>query len=251
LTRFDTDIHHIPGISNSAADALSRCPYAQDPEKSSANEPITPFINTTSIVEFDKNVLASIAKHYEDDGFFGPVIRNPERYPLYEFKDGLIFFEGRLAISANDRSSRNVLLNVYHDAQNHFGIAKTICTINRDYFWPGLPRDVELYIKSCILCSRNKSSTQAPAGFLHPMLIPDQQFHELAMDFIGPLPKAKGFDTILVMTDRLINYIKIEPIVCTATAPMIATLVYQAWYRQFGLPAAITSDRDKLFVSKF
>jgi len=104
LTRFDTDIHHIPGISNSAADTLSRYPYAQDPEKSSANEPITPFINATSIVEFDKNVLASIAKHYEDDGFFGPVIRNPERYPLYEFKDGLIFFEGCLAIPANDRS---------------------------------------------------------------------------------------------------------------------------------------------------
>jgi len=251
LTRFDTDIHHIPGISNSVADALSKYPYAQDSEKSSAHEPITPFINATSIVEFDKDVLASIAKHYENDGFFGPVIRNPERYPLYEFKDGLIFFEGRLAIPANDRSSRNVLLNVHHDAQNHFGIAKTIRTINRDYFWPGLPRDVELYIKSCIPCSRNKSSTQALAGFLHPMPIPDQRFHELAMDFVGPLPKAKGFDTILLMTNCLTNYVKIEPTVCTATAPMIATLIYQSWYRQFGLPVAIMSDRDKLFVSKF
>jgi len=76
--RFDTDIYHIPGISNSAADALSRYPYAQDLEKSSAHEPITPFVNATSIVEFDKDVLTSIAKHYEDDGFFGPVIRNPE-----------------------------------------------------------------------------------------------------------------------------------------------------------------------------
>jgi len=83
------------------------------------------------------------------------------------------------------------------------------------------------------------------------MPIPDQWFHKLAMDFVGPLPKAKGFDTILVMTDRLTNYVKIEPTVRTATAPMIATLVYQSWYRQFGLPAAITSDRDKLFVSKF
>jgi len=249
--RFDTDIHHIPGISNSAADALSRYPYAQDPEKSSAHEPITPFVNATSIVEFDKDILASIAKHYKDDGFFGPVIRNPKRYPLYEFKDGLIFFEGCLAIPANDCSSRNALLNVHHDAQNHFGTAKTIRTINRDYFWPGLSRDVELYIKSCIPCSRNKSSMQAPARFLHPMPIPDQRFHELAMDFVGPLPKAKGFDTILVMTDCLTNYIKIEPTVHTATAPMIATLVYQSWCRQFGLPAAITSDRDKLFVSKF
>ena len=69
---------------------------------------------------------------------------------------------------------------------------------------------------------------QAPAGFLYPMPIPDQCFSELAMDFIGPLPKAKGFDTILVMTDHFINYIKIEPTVCTITAPMIVTLVYQS-----------------------
>ena len=28
LTRFDMDIHYIPGVMNSAADALSRYPYA-------------------------------------------------------------------------------------------------------------------------------------------------------------------------------------------------------------------------------
>src|SRR5439155_16849767 len=37
----------------------------------------------------------------------------------------------------------------------------------------------------------------------------------------------------------------------TATAQDIANLVYSSWYCQFGLPKAITSDRDKLFTSNF
>ena len=36
-----------------------------------------------------------------------------------------------------------------------------------------------------------------------------------------------------------------------ATASEIASLLYRTWYHQFGLSAAITLDRDKLFVSKF
>ena len=56
---------------------------------------------------------------------------------------------------------------------------------------------------------------------------------------------------ILGMTDRFTGYVKLEPVHSTATAPEIADIVYRSWYRQFGLPDAITSDRDKLFTSKF
>ena len=120
-----------------------------------------------------------------------------------------------------------------------------------DYYWPGIQRDVELYIKSCTSCARNKSPTQAPAGFLHPLPIPKDRFSEIALDFVGTLVPSKGFDTILVMTDRLTDYTKFEPTHSTATAADIADLVYRSWYRQFGLPKAMTSDRDKLFTSKF
>jgi hypothetical protein len=173
LTRFDIDIHHIPGISNSTADALSRYPCAQALELASNYDLILTHIDATSIVEFDETILASVRDHYRSDTFFGPVTLHSKRYPLYEFKEGLIFFEGCLAIPGNDRQSRNTLLALHHDAQNHFGISKTAHVINRDYFWPGISRDVENYIKSCVSCARNKSATQVPTGFLHPMPIPN------------------------------------------------------------------------------
>jgi len=53
------------------------------------------------------------------------------------------------------------------------------------------------------------------------------------------------------MTDRLTNYVHIVPTHSTATARDTAQLVYESWYRLFGLPRSIVSDRDKLFTSHF
>src|SRR5205814_10583310 len=48
LSHFDTDIHHIPNITNSVANALSRCPYVQPQEDLSAC--------VISMVEFDETI---------------------------------------------------------------------------------------------------------------------------------------------------------------------------------------------------
>src|SRR5204863_7024433 len=74
LSRFDAEIKHIPGITNSAADALSRYPYVQSQEDLSAC--------AISIVEFDSSILRSVRRSYLEDKLFGPVVANPEHYPL-------------------------------------------------------------------------------------------------------------------------------------------------------------------------
>jgi Chromo (CHRromatin Organisation MOdifier) domain len=42
-----------------------------------------------------------------------------------------------------------------------------------------------------------------------------------------------------------------EPTLQTITAKGVAELFHRTWYRQFGLPKTIVSDRDKLFLSHF
>jgi hypothetical protein len=106
LSQFNAEIRHIPGITNSAADALSCYPYVQTHDE----VPIA----AISQVEFDSSILASIKKSYPDDKLFAPVIKNRERYPLFQFEEGLLFFEGRLCIPANDRVSREKLLRIHH-----------------------------------------------------------------------------------------------------------------------------------------
>jgi len=62
-------------------------------------------------------------------------------------------------------------------------------------------------------------------------VLPLHWFLEIALDFVDPLSESNGYDCILIMTDRLMNYMLIEPITTTATAPGIASLFYQTWYR--------------------
>src|SRR5947207_15486014 len=71
----------------------------------------------------------------------------------------------------------------------------------------------------------------------------------LLFDLTGP--KSRGFDMLLVITDRLTGYMKAEPTLQTITAKGVAELFHRTWYRQFGLPRTIVSDRDKLSLSKF
>jgi len=59
------------------------------------------------------------------------------------------------------------------------------------------------------------------------MPILENRFSEIAMDFVGPFPTLCGYNMIWVITDRLTNYIKIEPLKSTAIAPEIANLFYQ------------------------
>jgi hypothetical protein len=241
LSNFDFDIKYIPGITNKAADALSRYPHAQISQT-----------NALTMSTSDPKIREDIRKSYYQDNFFKPIIENPEQYPLYTVREnGLIYLhDGRLCIP-NSKSTRELLLHQYHDNENHFGIGKTYQTLSRRYFWPGLSKDVRKYTASCSQCLRNKASNQATAGLLHPLPVPHERFSDIAMDFVGPFPKMDGYDMILVITDRLTNYVRIEPTHLKATAPEIALLVYRTWCRQFGLPQRIVSDRDKLFMSQF
>lgn len=71
------------------------------------------------------------------------------------------------------------------------------------------------------------------------------------MNFVTKLPWSWGYNCLIIITDRLTNFVKIEPMNTTATAPEVTDHFYCTWYHQFGLPSAIISDCDKLFVSHF
>ena len=175
----------------------------------------------------DPKIREEIRKSYHEDSFFKPIVENPEQYPLYITQDnGLIYLhDGRLCIP-NSKSTRELLLHQHHDNENHFGIGKSYQALSSRYFWPGLSKDVRKYTASCLQCLRNKSSNRVPTGLLHPLPIPHECFTDIAMDFIDPFLKSKGYDTILVIINRLTNYVHIKPIYSTATASDIALLVY-------------------------
>lgn len=94
--------------------------------------------------------------------------------------------------------------------------------------------------------SRTKVTHQKP----HPLPIPDNCFDTVALDFIGPLPKENGKDTILTMTDPLGADICIAATHSTDTAAKIAVVLFDQWYCKNGLMLNLISDRDALFTTE-
>ena len=65
---------------------------------------------------------------------------------------------------------------------------------------------VQKFVQEYTTCQRSKSETLAPVGLLQPLPIPDIIWEEVSMDFIVSLLKSRGYDTILVVVDRLSKY---------------------------------------------
>jgi hypothetical protein len=114
-------------------------------------------ILSTSVVSMDTSILDSVHATYKDDKLFDPVIAYPERYPIYILYDDLLFYQDRLYIPASDRTTREMLLAMYHDDHNHFDDHKIRVVITTDYFWPGIINDIDVYIRSYDSYTRKKS----------------------------------------------------------------------------------------------
>ncbi|GKD53162.1 ty3-gypsy retrotransposon protein [Tanacetum coccineum] len=80
------------------------------------------------------------------------------------------------------------------------------------------------------------------------LLIPNQVWEEISMDFITNLPTSNGKSTIWVIVDRLTKFAHFLP---HYTAASLATLFLNHIYRLHGLPKSILSDRDPIFLSRF
>jgi hypothetical protein len=61
----------------------------------------------------------------------------------------------------------------------------------------------------------------------------------------------KGYNYLMVVTDRLTKYIHLIPATTKMTAPQLVPLFMGHIIINHGMPKYITLDRDKLFMSKF
>jgi hypothetical protein len=162
-----------------------------------------------------------------------------------------LLFIGNWLVIPKYKNLREKLFQLAHDNLGHFGAEKSYANLHDDFYW-NMRRDLTCgYISGCMDCQRNKSSTSKMVGPLHPLPIPDKHFDSVAIDVIRPLPKDKGFDTIVTMMDCLGADVQIAACTTDMSAEDFAFLFFDKWYCENGCPVEIISDRDKLFVSKF
>lgn len=101
------------------------------------------------------------------------------------------------------------------------------------------------------VCQRNKSETVAPPELLSPLPLPENVWEEISMDFVDSLPPSQGKTVIMVVVDHFSKFAHFVIMQHPYTAPKVAQIFFDEIFSLYGLPKAIVSDRDAIFLSVF
>lgn len=163
---------------------------------------------------------------------------------------GELLFRGRRWVP-NHEPLRTKLIQALHDSTltAHPGRNGTVALVARQFFWPNFVSDVRRFVRNCDVCGRTKVWRDRKQGLLRPLPVPERQWREISIDFIGPLVRSRNCEMLMVITDRLGKGVILRG--CEdVEADTIAKLFIDCFYRHHGVPAAIVSDRGGQFVSQ-
>ena len=140
---------------------------------------------------------------------------------------------------------RRDIMKTAHDYFGHMGDRRTRYVVARKFVWPGMARDISLWCKSCIVCQKQKKDRPQRAPMC-PMPILTEPFEAVAVDLVGPFPRAKsGHRYLLTLICLASRYPEALPLKCI-TAEAVAEGLIELFSRH-GVPRSILSDQGKQF----
>ncbi|KAL0832527.1 hypothetical protein ABMA28_000738 [Loxostege sticticalis] len=256
LQAYDITIRYLPGRLNRVADALSRpicdpnsvdcglCEVSIDMPHRSTRE-----IRQEQMK--DKNlqrIIEALEGENVENGIYwsnkGYCMNNGLLYRLHPDADT---DDAQLLVPEHEWAN---ILGAYHDdpLAGHYGADKTYEKIAKRYYWSGMRKYIESYVRKCVDCQRFKPSNQKPAGLLQTTIM-NQRFEIIAFDLFGPLPPTNDGKTwILVVEDVATRWVELFALNAATAENCAMTLINEVFLR-YGVPRRVTSDNGTQFVS--
>lgn len=149
-------------------------------------------------------------------------------------------------------SYRVEILKLAHDSPlaGHLGIRKTYDRILRNFFWPGLKRDVVRHCNSCHWCQvSGKPNQTIPPAPLYPIPAVGEPFERVLVDCVGPLPRTKAGNkflvTVMCASTRFPEVFPVRKI----TTPVVVKALTR-FFSVYGLPLVLQTDQGSNFKSR-
>ena len=125
-----------------------------------------------------------------------------------------------------DNKLRTEIIRLHHNMpiEGHGGQWKTVELVTRNFWWPRVTKEVKQYVEGCDACQCNKNHIEQPAGKLMLNSVPEKPWVHILADFITKLPLAQGYNSILVVVDRLTKMVYFIPTIEKTSAEGLARL---------------------------
>lgn len=200
--------------------------------------------------------VSSVLEGYQTDevalAMLAKLAIDPLSVPNFTLSEGVLRYKNRIWIGSNEALQQQ-LLGACHSSAigGHSGVPVTYMRMKKLFAWKGMKKAVHQFVKTCVICQKAKPDRAKLPGLLQPLPVPSQAWQIISLDFVEGLPKSGHANCILVVIDYFIKYAHFIPLHHPFTAASIAKVFLQQVYRLHGMHAAIVSDRDRIFTSKF
>ena len=147
-------------------------------------------------------------------------------------------------------SFRHDILRIAHDIPlaGHQGIKRTKERVSQEFYWPGIYKDVNKFVRSCAVCqkaSHKGGCSKAPLQELPHVGIP---FHKVSVDLVGPLIKSdRNHLYILTVVDFATRWPEALPMRDISSEGVAEAL--NSIFSRVGYPQEVLSDNGPQFVS--
>ncbi|MCO5551058.1 hypothetical protein L7F22_036385 [Adiantum nelumboides] len=198
-----------PGQKNVVADALSWKPLVQ------------------AIFAIHHSTFEDMVDQYATDTDFADIftrIRDGETVAGCSLRKGYLMRKTMLCVT---QPLQEKVMTKCHcpPYMRHHGIATTMKGVERYFYWPRLKKDVEEFVRSCLVCQKVKFDRHKAQGLLQPLPIPTRPWESISMDFIFDLPRTQsGHDGIWTIIDRFSKQAHFIPVKKTVKPDHLARL---------------------------
>ena len=251
LAAYDYKISYKPGHDNGNADALSRLPLPEMPDKvPKPGDTVllmehldgTPVSSNQIKVCTQRDPVLSQILRYTLEGW--PREGITEEFKTYHAKklelsveDGCLLWGARVVIPTQLREK---VLEELHEA--HPGTSRMKALARSFVWWPSMDKEIEKKVKTCQQCQLHQSAPQeAP---LHPWEWPSEPWSRVHMDYVGPYHGGMFF----LLVDAYSKWLEVHHMHSTTSTATISKL--REIFATHGLPRSAVSDNGTNFTSE-
>ena len=144
---------------------------------------------------------------------------------------------------------QDFMIILAHDYSGHNGSRRTYNCLKRQYYWPGIRKQIFRHCKKCKECVlQNQGQPEKCFGHFDS---PDLPMEFICMDLVGPihLPSSKGNKYVLTVIDMLTGFTTAVPIK-NKNAETICDAYRSHVYCTFGGSSRILTDNGSEFKNQ-